>query len=90
MIALLLAAQLSGQLPSNPHAQIFGAPPEAKSSEIIRALPPRALCAGDPGRLEASLAQPTAVYRKGDRPPHGLKNWVDYPNGQICLAEAAR
>jgi hypothetical protein len=90
MIALLLAAQLSAQPPGGPRLQIFGAPPEARSSEIIRALPPKAPCAGDPGRLETSFAQPTAVYRKGDRPPHGLKNWVDYPNGQICLVEAGR
>ncbi|HZZ31306.1 MAG TPA: hypothetical protein VFE10_04860 [Phenylobacterium sp.] len=90
MIALLLAAQLSAQLPTNPHVQLFDAPPPVRSSELIRTLPSKSACAGAPGRLEASLAQPAALYRKGDRPAHGLKDWVDYPNGQLCLVEAAK
>jgi hypothetical protein len=90
MIALLLAAQLSAQPPGNPHVQLFGAPPPVRSSELIRTLPAKGACAGAPGRMEVSAAQPAALYRKGDRPPHGLKDWVDYPNGQLCLVEAAR
>jgi len=91
MIALLLAAQLSGQAPlADPNVQLFGTPPQGRANEIIRTLPAKGACAANPGRMEASLAQPTAVYRKGDRPPHPLTNWADYPNGQLCAVEAAR
>ncbi|HEX3366138.1 hypothetical protein [Phenylobacterium sp.] len=92
MIALLLAAQLSAQaLPAAPAVQLFDAASQTRSSEIIRALPKKGVCGGpNAGRLEVSLAEPAALYRKGDRPAHGLKNWIDYPNGQLCLVEAAR
>ncbi len=90
MIALPFAAQLSAQSPGNPHVQLFDAPPPARASELIRALPAKGACPGAPGRMEVSAAQPAALYRKGDRPAHGLKDWVDYPNGQLCLVEAGR
>ena len=90
MIALLLAVQLSAQaLPAAPPAQLFAPPSPIHPSEIIRALPKKAPCGGpNAGRLEASFAQPAALYRKGDRPAHGLKNWIDYPDGQLCLVSA--
>lgn len=92
MIALLLAAQLSAQaLPAPPATQLFDAPSQVRPSEIIRALPKKGVCGGpNAGRLEVSLAQPAALYRKGDRPAHGLKDWAAYPDGQLCLVEAAR
>jgi len=90
MIALLLAAQLSGVTPANPNFQVFGAPPQDRSGELIKALPHRVACKGDLGRTEVSLATPTALYRKGDRPAKGLKNWADYPDGALCAVEAAK
>jgi hypothetical protein len=35
--------------------------------------------------MEASLTEPTALYRKGDRPAKGLKRWADYPDAKACL-----
>jgi hypothetical protein len=93
MIALFLAAQLgAATLPSVlPPEQI--APPRttvAPRSEIIQGRPVATSCAGSTGRLEASLAEPTALYRKGDRPAKGLKRWADYPEGAMCLIGAGR
>ena len=90
MIALLLAAQLSAQLPTNPHVQLFDATPPTRSSELIRTLPAKGVCAGAPGRMEVSLAQPAALYRKGDRPARVFGYWAAYPDGQLCLVEAAK
>jgi len=89
IIALALAAQLSAQSPSLPSALLLR-PPPLRSSELIRTLPNRAVCDGSPGRLEASTAQPVALYRKGDRPAKGLRNWIDYPQGALCLVETGR
>ena len=90
MIALLLAAQLSGTVPFNPNIQTFVAAPP-RSSEIIKLLPRKAACKNDLGRMEASYAtQPIALYRQGDRPAKVLKNWIDYPNGAICSVEIAK
>jgi hypothetical protein len=90
MIALLLAAQLSAQL-STSHLELFrSVAPHERGSEIVSALPPPKPCGASVGRMEVSLAQPAALYRKGDRPAKGMKNWVDYPNGQLCLAESPR
>ncbi len=88
MIALLLAAQLA--VPFNPNAQTFDAAAPPHSSEIIRFLPHKAACKNDLGRLEASYAQPIALYRHGDRQAKVLKNWIDYPNGVLCSVEAAK
>jgi hypothetical protein len=84
MIALLLTAQLLGVVPASPNIQNFVAPAPPRSSEIIRSLPRKAVCKGDPARTETSLAMPTALYRQGDRPAKGLKNWADYPDATIC------
>jgi hypothetical protein len=91
MIALLLAAQIAGQASlANPNVQLFGAPPQARADEIIRTLRAKGGCAANPGRMEVSLAQPAALYRKGDRPPKMLGYWAAYPDGQLCPAEATR
>ena len=94
MIAMLLAAQITAAalpqgvpLETIPPPRGFIAP--ARAGDIIRTLSAKA-CGADLGRMEVSMAQPTALYRKGDRPAKGLRNWVDYPNGQLCLVEAAR
>jgi hypothetical protein len=90
MIALLLVVQLSGVVPANPGVQAVSAPP-ARGSEIIKTLPRKAACKSDPARMEVSLAvQPAALYRKGDRPAKGLKNWADYPDATICDVEDAK
>ncbi|HLZ74356.1 hypothetical protein [Phenylobacterium sp.] len=90
MIALLLASQIVGMVPSNPNLQAFAAPAPPRSSEIIRQLPRKAACRNDLGRLEVSFAQPIALYRQGDRPPKPLKNWADYPDGVSCWVEDAK
>jgi len=41
-------------------------------------------------RMEVSLAEPTALYRKGDRPAKGLREWASYPTPQLCLIGGAR
>jgi hypothetical protein len=89
IIALALAAQLSVEAPTLPTVQLFRAPP-IRSSELIRTLPNKSVCGGNPGRLEASTAQPAALYRRGDRPAKGLRNWIDYPDGALCLVETGR
>jgi hypothetical protein len=94
MIAILLAAQLSGAVPQgapldqNPlnSATVRGA--IGVGSELIRTLPAPATCPGA-GRMEASLARPMALYRKGDRPPRMYLKWVDYPDGRLCHVGAA-
>ena len=98
MIALLLAAQLSADIVRGMPADI--APPSTLRGGIARIVPypgsgilVRRPQAGDcpfAGRVETSLTSPTALYRKGDRPAKGLKNWVDFPEGQLCLVETAR
>jgi hypothetical protein len=90
MIALLLAAQISGIVPFNPSIQNFVAPAPPHSSEIIKFLPHKAACNPDLGRMEAAYAQPIALYRQSDRPAKVLKNWIDYPNGVMCSVEAAK
>jgi hypothetical protein len=88
MIALLLVAQLSAQTLVQPQAA-ESAPPQT-SGELIRALPQKGVCPGAAAHMEVSLAQPTALYRRGDRPAKDLRDWVAYPQAQICLVEAAR
>ena len=90
MIALHLAAQLMGVAPANPNIQSFASPAPPRSSEIIKSLPRKAVCKGDPARMETSLAIPTALYRQGDRPAKGLKKWADYPDAAICSVEDAK
>ena len=90
MIALVLASQLLGVAPANPNAQAFAAPVAPRSSDLIRTLPRKATCKNDLSRMEVSFAQPAAVYRQGDRPARGLKNWVDYPDGALCLVGDAK
>jgi hypothetical protein len=86
MIALLLAAQLAAAPP-----QIQAQRP-VRSDELIRTLPGKTACVGSPpGHMEVSLpVKPAALYRHGDRPAKGLKNWADYPDGSVCLVEAAK
>lgn len=88
MIALLLAAQLA--VPFNPNVQTFEAAAPPRPSEIIRFLPHKAACKNELGRMEASYAQPIAIYRQGDRQAKVLKNWIDYPNGVLCSVAAAK
>jgi hypothetical protein len=90
MIALLIASQLVGVIPSNPNLQNFAVPPPAHGSEIIRQLPRKAVCKNDLGRVEVSFATPAALYRKGDRPAKPLQNWIDYPDGAVCLVGDAK
>jgi hypothetical protein len=90
MIALLLAAQLVGVAAANPQVQNFAQAPAERSGELIRVLPRKAVCKGDPAQMEVSLAIPTALYRQGDRPPKGLKNWADYPEGVLCAVGEAK
>jgi hypothetical protein len=89
MLALVLAAQLTVQMPPVPQVQLFRWPVQSRTAGVISALPSKA-CGAALGRLEVSLAQPTALYRQGDRPAKGLRRWVDYPDGQLCRVEDAR
>jgi hypothetical protein len=93
MIAMLLAAQIaSAALPQGLPLETIPPPTgyiaPARPGEIIRTLPSKG-CGANVGRMEVSLAQPIALYRKGDRPAKGLRNWIDYPNGQLCLVGTA-
>lgn len=95
MIALLLAAQIgAAALPQGLPLETVPPPrgyiTPGRATDIIRTLPATKACGADLGRMEVSLAQPTALYRKGDRPAKGLRDWVDYPQGQLCLVEAGR
>jgi len=87
MIALLLIAQLGA-------ADIVRAAPPGNfitpRTEIVQALPKPGACMGAVGRLEASLAEPTALYRKGDRPAKGLRKWTDYPQPAFCQIGSGR
>jgi len=91
MIAALLVAQLgaaqlmAADVPRNPPGSFVSPKPE-----IIQALPRATPCMGHGGRLEASLAEPAALYRKGDRPAKGLRRWADYPQASVCLIGAGR
>jgi hypothetical protein len=94
MIAMLLAAQITAAalpqglpLETIPPPRGFVTPVQAQG--FVRS-PPSKACGAALGRLEVSMAAPIALYRKGDRPAKGLKNWVDYPDGQLCLVEAGR
>ncbi len=97
MIAMLLAAQLSAEIVRGMPAEAV-APPRGETVQAVRVLPgfpgglvrilPSGNCPGA-GRMETSLPEPTALYRKGDRPAKGLKNWADYPDPRMCLVEAA-
>ena len=83
MIAMLLAAQITAAaLPQG--APLEAVPPPrgyiAPVAGLIRGLPAKN-CPWS-GRMEVSFGKPIALYRKGDRPAKGLKNFVDYPNGQ--------
>lgn len=93
MIALFLAAQLGAAtlpslLPSEP--PMLPRSVAAQRGTTLQARPVAAGCVGSPGRFEASLAEPAALYRKGDRPAKGLKRWVDYPEAAVCLIGAGR
>jgi hypothetical protein len=89
MIALVLASQLLGVASALPAAQPPATPAAPRMVEIIRTLPHKA-CKNDLSRMEVSFAQPAAVYRQGDRPAKGLKNWVDYPDATLCLVGDAK
>jgi hypothetical protein len=91
MIAMLLAAQIgAAALPQG--AALEAAPPApgylARAAGLLHVLPAKA-CPGAAGRVEASFAQPAALYRSGDRPPKALKHWADYPDPRSCLVEVA-
>ncbi len=93
MIALLLAAQLSAQSPlTNPHAEVFDPPSQARAGDIIRTLPAKGAClTNPPGHVEVSLkTTPTALYRHGDRPAKGYLGWADYPDPVLCAVEGGR
>jgi hypothetical protein len=88
MIAMLLAAQIAAAAAPQPTGPWILPPPKGfitplRADDFVR--PPGKVCSGNIGRMEVSMLQPTALYRKGDRPAKGLKNWVDFPNGQLCL-----
>ena len=93
MIALLLAAQITAAaLPQGVPLETIP-PPKGYITPVhpegfVRSLPDKG-CGAVIGRMEVSLAQPTALYRKGDRPAKGLRKWADYPQGQFCLVAAA-
>ena len=98
MIAMLLAAQLSAEIMRGVPADTV-APPRGNAVQTSRPLPgfpgglarivPSGNCPGA-GRMEASLPEPTALYRKGDRPAKGLKYWADYPDPKACLVGGDR
>lgn len=83
MIGLLLVAQLAAIQPAPPAPLAPGVP------TIIakRHFAPLKGCPWS-GRMEASF-EPAALYRKGDRDPKVLRRWVDFPEGQWCLAGGA-
>lgn len=91
MIAMLLLAQLgaaqlmAAEVPRNPPGNFV-----SPRAEIIQTLPKAVACMGSAGRLEASLAEPAALYRKGDRPAKGLRRWADYPQASVCLVGSGR
>jgi hypothetical protein len=93
MIALFLAAQLgAATLPSALPLDQAALPRTVvvPRGMIVQPRPAAVACVGSVGRVEASLAEPAALYRKGDRPAKGLKRWADYPEGAMCLIGASR
>lgn len=88
MIAMLLIAQLSAA-PITPAVQQI-TPPRTELAASLLARPKAHPCIANLGRMEISLAEPTALYRKGDRPAKGLKEWASYPEPQLCLIGGAR
>lgn len=87
MIAMLLIAQLSAQAPILPAVQTL--PPRAEAGAAFAARQKPHPCVANLGRMEVSTAEPTALYRKGDRPAKGLREWASYPAPQICLIGGA-
>ena len=97
MIAMLLAAQLSAEImrgmpqdvvpPPDPKLVLMAAAPPLPG--FFRRLPMAKSCPGA-GRMEASYAEPAALYRHGDRPAVTLRKWVDYPDGRFCQVEARK
>lgn len=97
MIAMLLAAQLSAEIvrglpldvvppPNAALVRMAAAPP---LPGFFRRLPMAKSCPGA-GRLEASFAEPAALYRHGDRPAVTLRRWVDFPDARYCQVEAMK
>jgi len=85
MIAMLLIAQLTAQAaPAMPAVQALAPRAETGSLLIADRQKPHP-CVANLGRMEVSLAQPTALYRKGDRPAKGLREWASYPKPELCL-----
>jgi len=101
MIAMLLMAQLGAaqldrdfsRAPADSAAAVADGP--AQPAELLPAFPglrARVVTSGRcpaAGRMEASTLEPLALYRKGDRPAKGLKNWADYPDAKACLLGGA-
>ncbi len=93
LIAQLGAAQLSADVAGASAMDLLKAP-QASNAETFRALPgfPGALARVQrggrcpvAGQMEASAREPTALYRKGDRPAKGFRSWASYPEPQLCL-----
>ena len=94
MIALLLVAQMgaaqlgAAQLAAPLPADVLVQPRPAFAQQ--RPFTSAAACSGTVGRMEASLAQPAALYRKGDRPAKGLRRWADFPEATLCAIGTGR
>jgi hypothetical protein len=78
MIGLLLAAQIAAAQPVPQPPPLFGGPGD---HFIIKRITPSPKACAVSGRMEAAF-----LYRQGDRDPKLLRRWVDYPQGQYCLA----
>jgi hypothetical protein len=97
MIAMLLAAQLSAEIVRgmpldavpHPNAALVSMAAAQPLPGLVRRLPIAKGCPGA-GRMEASFAEPAALYRHGDRPAVTLRKWVDFPDGRYCQVEAMR
>ncbi|HEY2356236.1 MAG TPA: hypothetical protein VGH86_02205 [Phenylobacterium sp.] len=96
MIAMLLAAQLVAGAPQGLSLETIPAPNiatvAAQKGDLVQILARSrpSDCFGGAGRMEVSLAEPAALYRKGDRPAHGLRRWVDYPQASLCMVGTGR
>jgi len=89
MIAMLLAAQLSAAAVQTQTVET--ARPEKGGLVQLLPRPHAASCLGSgAGRMEVSLLEPTALYRKGDRPARGLRRWADYPAPSLCQVGTGR
>jgi hypothetical protein len=88
MIAMLLIAQLTAQAQAAPAVHTLAPRPEVGGVLIADRQKPHP-CIANLGRMEVSLAEPTALYRKGDRPAKGLREWASYPTPQLCLIGGA-